>query len=473
MNDLQTLQNTSAYRLEVEVTEIKKEIEIFSSFYLIIGGQLQEYPENFIFEISSRLLSLYGSKPYITKLIKQMDEQNINDCSLIVPYYQIQPPGSGLIYSMNRHISPVIDIDFTDDEDILISLSNRIVVVNMADVKTVLDINLPTLDEPYLNSTTLTELSNDKIINKTFSDDTKDQYKKYFFLVNSLHHIYFISAHENITFERSSDVGYLTVEVIDKKRALCLIAEKNGNSIECWNLIKNELFHRIDYPNLTVKNVFYHETLSMIIIVLQDATIHVHSINDWNKSLFIYQGSINGGEHLYAVYMDEDMLILTFDSTIPIDFTFIPLEQFHSSDRILTDNEIVKILIAFDPPIESKPIKSLIPFNKTTMSKNDTQLKFPLFIVKTNDSLYVIHKCKEKDISYIRIHGQFDYVTAHMKYPTAIHTARGGTLKLYKWSCPDNDGDQKKQHNHKYHLYFTLDINASMVTSIIAPARTG
>lgn len=467
------MKSSSTYRLEDEVKEIRKEIEIFSLLYLIIGEQLQEYPDNFAFDVSSRLLSLYGRKTYITKLIKQLDEESIRYCSLIVPYYQIQPPGTGLIYSINRHTSSVLDLDFTDDEAILISLSNRIVVVNMHEAKIVLDINLPTLNEPYLNSTTLTEVSNGQMINKTSSTDQKDQYKKYFFLVNSLHHIYLISADENIKFERSSDDGFLTVQILDKKRALCLIAENNVNSIECWNLITKKLFHRIDYPNSTVKNVLYHQSLSMIIIVLQDATIHLHSINDWDESSFTYRGSINGGDHLHLVYIDEDMLILTFDSTIPIDFAFIPLKQFHSSDRILTDNEVVKTLITFDPPIEPKPMKILIFPNKTSMSQIDTQSKFPLFIVKTNDCLYVIHKCKENDISYVRIDGRFDYVTFHIKYPTAIHTARGGTLKLYKWSCPKNEDDQKKKKNHKYHLYFSLDINASLITSIIAPAIDG
>jgi len=93
MNDCQTFRSNSAYKLPPEILEIKKEIDIFSMLYLIIGAQIQEYPENYPFEVSSRLLSLFGIKPYITNLIKQIDEQSIRYCSLIVAYGQLQPPG--------------------------------------------------------------------------------------------------------------------------------------------------------------------------------------------------------------------------------------------------------------------------------------------------------------------------------------------------------------------------------------------
>ncbi|CAF5221510.1 unnamed protein product, partial [Rotaria magnacalcarata] len=158
MNDFQTFKNQSSYRLSPEVIAIKKEIDILSMLYLIVGAQIQEYPENYPFEISVRLLALFSIKPHVTNLIKQLDEQSVRHCSLVVPYCQLQPPGSGLIFSMNRHTTPIIDMDFTDDQMVLISLSDRIVVIDMQATKTVLDINLPTLDEPYLNSSTLPDI---------------------------------------------------------------------------------------------------------------------------------------------------------------------------------------------------------------------------------------------------------------------------------------------------------------------------
>ncbi len=476
MNDCQTFRNASAYKLPPEILEIKKEIDIFSMLYLIIGAQIQEYPENYPFEVSSRLLSLFGIKPYITNLIKQIDEQSIRYCSLIVPYGQLQPPGSGLVYSMNRHTAPIIELDLTDDQMVLISLSDRIVVIDMHATKTVLDINLPTLDEPYLNSTTLPEAfniyENDEVKKTSSSNDKNDEYKKYLFLVNSLHHIYLVSAHENIKFEQSSNVGYSTVEILHKKRALCVIAERNGNSVECWNTIRNQLFNRIDFPKSIIKNVLCVQTYSMIVTVLQDGTIHFHSITDWTKSLFGHRGSIHAGPHLDLVVVDGEMLIITFDTTIATDFAVIRLKQFHDSEQILSDNQVLKTLITFDPPIGPKPIKSIILPDKECSGKIDTQANFPLFICKTDTCLFVVHKCYKKDISYVRINGRFGFVSTHFKNPHTIYTARGGIIELHKWTCSESE-DNDKKHKHKYQLYTSIDISASPVTSIKASAENG
>ncbi len=444
--------------------------------YMIIGVQVQEYPENYPFEISSRFLSLFNVKPHITHLIKQLDEQSVGYCSLIVPYCQLQLPGSGLVYSMNRHTTSVIDMDFTDDQRVLISLSDRIVVINMNTVKTVLDINLPTLDEPYLNSTTLPEAfniyGNDEVKTKSSSTDKNDNYKKYLFLVNSLHHIYLVSAHENIKFERSSTVGYLTVEILHKKHALCVIAELNGNYVECWNVVRNQLFDRIDFSKSRIKNVLCVPTYSMTVTVLLDGTMHFHSITDWTKSSFVHRGSIQAGSHLDLVAADEEMLIITFDATITIDFAFIGLKQFHDSEQLLSDNQILKTLIVFDPPIGPKPIKSIILPDKEAHEGYDSHSNLPLFIAKTNDCLFVVHNCNKKNISYVRINGRFDFVSTHAKNPHTIYAARGGIIELHKWKCCENEKDDNKNY-HKYQLYISIDISASSVTSIKASSESG
>ncbi|CAF4640102.1 unnamed protein product [Rotaria socialis] len=474
LNDFQTFKNASAYRLSPEVIATKKELDILSMLYLIVGAQIQEYPENYPFEISVRLLALFSIKPHVTNLIKQLDEQSVRHFSLIVPYCQLQPPGSGLIFSMNRHTTSIVDMDFTDDQMVLISLSDRIVVIDMQATKTVLDINLPTLDEPYLNSTTLPDIyqfyDSDEVEKDTSSNDKNDEYKKYLFLVNSLHHIYLVSAQENIKFERSSSVGYATAEVLHRKRALCIIAEINGNYIECWDVARNRLFDRIDFPMSKIRNVLCIKTYSMIVTVLQDGIIHIHSVMDWKKSSFVYRGSIQGGPHLGLVVADGEMLIITFDATVPIDFAIVDLKQFHSSEQVLSDSHVLKTLMAFDPPIGPKPIKSIILPDKEAQSKIDSHANFPLFICKTNDCLFVVHKCNQKYISYVRINGRFDIVSTHAKNPHTIYTSRGGTIELHKWACGDIDDDSKK-NNHKYQLYVSIDISASPVTSIKASAE--
>ncbi|CAF4119197.1 unnamed protein product [Adineta steineri] len=475
MEDFEKFKHSSSYRLSPDVIETKKELDIFISLYLIIGVQVQEHPDNYSFEVCSRLLSLFSIKPHITNLIKQFDEQSIRYCSLIVPYCQLQPPGSGLIYSMNIHTASIVEMDFTDDQMVLISLSDKITVTDMEATKVVLNINLPTLDEPYLNSTTFSEGfisdGNNGITNNLKSRGKTEDFQQYHFLVNSLHHIYFVSAHENIKFERSSKVGYLTVEILHKRHALCIIAERKGNSVECWNLVKNQLFDRIDFSKSIIKNVLCVPMKGMIVTVLQDGTIHIHSIIDWMKSSFIHRGSIHGGSHLDLVVVDGPMLITTFDASVPIDFAVIGLQQFQDSEQTLSDNQVLKTLITFDPPIAPKPIKSIILPNKEAMSHSTKHANFPLFMCKTTNYLYVVHKCNEKDVSYVRINGLFDIVSTHAKHPHTIYTARGGIIELYKWKCHKNEDNDGKKNTHTCQLYVSIDISASTVTSIKASSE--
>ncbi|CAF3192495.1 unnamed protein product [Rotaria sp. Silwood2] len=116
----------------------------------------------------------------------------------------MRPPDSGLLYSMHKHTASVVDLDFTNDQLTAISLSDRIVVINMTTGNTVLDINLPNLNESYLNSTTLPKIyHSEKENNKsTNSTNGNNQFQQMHFLVNSFHHIYLVSAHNDIKFEQ-------------------------------------------------------------------------------------------------------------------------------------------------------------------------------------------------------------------------------------------------------------------------------
>jgi hypothetical protein len=445
---------------------------------MIAGILLQEYPENFPFEFSSRLLNSYGITSNITNLIKQFDEQSIRHCALIVPYYQLQPPGSGLVHSMNKHTGSVVDFDFTDDQMTAITLSDRIIVINMHEANTVLDIKLPKLDEPYLNCTTLPKIYHfvgNNEISDGDSNSENNQFKRFLFLVNSFHHVYLVSAHEDIKFERSSEVGYATVEILHIKRGLCVLAEINSNCVECWDVVRNRLFSRIEFPSSPIKIVLCVNIYSMIITVLQDGSIHFHSISDWTQSLFIHRGTIQAGTHLDLVVVDGRKLVCTFDSTIPIDFAFIDLQTLHESQRVSSDNELLKTLIAFDPPLESKPIKRIVLPNKETLTIDNDTAYSPLFMAMTNSSLYVIHKCANNNISYIRIDGHYDVVCMHAKNPEAVYTARGGIIELYKWACVKigNDKDDNLKCVHKHKLYVSIDIGSSPVTAIRPSAEMG
>lgn len=473
MDELAKFTQISSYSLPQEVYETKSEIDIFYMVFVISGIKLHEFPNNYAFEISARLLMLYGLKPHMTRLLKQFDEESIHYCALVVPYSQLPPPASGLFLSMHLHTQPIVEIDFTDKELTAISLSDKIVVFDVGQLKTVLNVNLPPLNEPYLNSTTLTRVSYDNENRKSSSSsDGNDptRFQRYSFLVNSPHHVYLISAQEKIKFERSSKIGFLAVEVLCMNRGLAIIAEINGYSIECWDLLHNRLLDHIQFSFSAIQSVQCISTYDMVITKLEDGTIAFHSIAAENPSSFVHRASIKSDTRLELIIPVRHFLLCTFNATTSICFALIDVKSFNQSEQVLCNHEILKTLITFDPPIASKPIERIIFPDQNLIEKEDKQSEFPLFIAKTNDSLYVVHQCKNRNISYVQIAGQNGLVSIHSREQQNIYTSHRSVIKVHKWACVLNGVENSTDAPtclHKYQLYVSIDTGSAHVTAIV------
>ena len=482
MSELAKFKQTSSYKLPPEILETKKEIDIFSSFYLISGIQLSEHPDNYAFEVSARLLNLFGIKPHITKLIKQFDEQSIQHCALVSPYAQLPPPGSGLLFSMRAHTKSVVEIDFTDDNMTAITLSDRIVVFDMQELQTLLNVNLPQLDEPYLNSTALPNLGDylddTQKKEKGSSDDTDaTRFKRYSFLVHSLHHIYLISAQEKIKFERSSEAGFSTVELFHGKRGLAVIAEMNGSSIDCWDLLHNRLFDRIHFPSSAVQTVHCIGAHRMIIAKLYDGTIHCYSLVDWDAPGFVHRITLRADARLDSLTPIGSLLLCTFDHTSAARFALINIPSLDLVSSGLGDQDILKVVLTFDPPLTSKAIERIIVPPPASDKGGGNQFEFPIFIAKTSNALYVVHQCKNQSISYVKIDGEYDSVTIHQLKKGFIYTSRGGIVEVHKWRCSEAGGDRTASGSHhclhKYQLVVSIDTSSTAVTSIFPCESAG
>jgi hypothetical protein len=470
----------SSYSLSEEVCETKGEIDIFYMTYVISGIKLHECPNNYAFEISARLLMLYGLKPHLTRLLKQFDEESIHHCALIVPYAQLPPPATGLLFSTHLHTKPIVEIDFTDNNMTAISLSDKIVVFDIGQLKTVLNVNLPPLNEPYLNSTTFTGLAIEDERTQTSStpSDGGDptRFQRYSFLVNSLHHIYLISAQEKIKFERSSKVGFLAVEVLLVNRGLAIIAEVNGHSIECWDVLNNRLFDCIQFTSSAIETVQCVDTYDMIITKLKDGTVSFHSIIAGNASSFVHRASIKSDIRLDSIIPVGHFLLCTFDAKSACCFALIDIKSFNRRDQALCDDEILKTLITFDPSIASKPIQRIIIPDQSWVVKDDAHIDFPLFIAKTNDSLYVVHQCKNKNISYVQIAGQYDVVCIHPREQKVIYTSHRSVIHVHKWACVLNEIENSTDASacrHKCQLYVSIDIGSAHVTAFASSVDHG
>jgi hypothetical protein len=306
------------------------------------------------------------------------------------------------------------------------------------------------------------------------SNDSNDEekFKHYMFLVNSLHNVYLISSQGDIKFHRTSEKGYSTVEVINRRMGLCILAEQNSNSVECWNLRQNKLVSTIDLStNLPVKQVLCTPLKThLIIVVLVNGTILFYMFKD---STFIHRGTIDAGKHLDVVIVEKDKLICTFDSTIPIDFAHIDLQPLSETQQILSDKDIIKTLVAFNPPISPKPIQKIILPDDNDQIDNEAMKLF--FIALTKESLCVVHVCRKDHISYVRIPGQYDVVSTHVKRVHFIYTARGGTINMFKWKCIEGEDNELGtcDIHHIYQLFLSIDISSSAVLTIKPSSDSG
>ena len=481
-NEISLFKDISAFKTTQEVIGIQKEIGILSITYMVFGMTLNDYPNNFAFEFTSRLLPMFNVQPNITKLIKECDELSPQHCALIVPYYQLPAPGNGLIYSMNKHTMPVVDLDFSSNQDAAISLSNKIIVINMRNADTALEIKLPVLSEPYLNSTTIQKMSNrDEDVNEESSDSDNDvaestlneQFKKYVFLVNSQHHVYLISSQGDVRFHRTSSTGFDIVQVIDRRRALCLLVERDSSSIECWNVGQDKLYAKLDFiSQSSIKTVLWTsvDQCLLIAVVLHDGTLLFYMVKNGE---FRHRGTINAGKHLDLVVLYKHQCICSFDASCDIDLAHIDLRLLTQTEDVYTDDRLIKTLIAFDPPIGPKPIERLIlPESEKNSEAHSDSLAKIFFVATTKEAMYIVHVCSRKNLSYVRIPGHPDLICIHVDRPLDLYTIQGGIVNLYKWKCLSKTNVQDG-HCHGYRLFVSIDISSSAVLAIRVANESG
>ncbi|CAF0992020.1 unnamed protein product [Adineta ricciae] len=483
IQDIEQFENQSNFKVIETVLEILKEMKYLSTAYLICGHLLNEYRDNYAFELTGRFATVYGLKTNLTNLIQQCDEQSPRHCALIVPYSQLQPPGNGLLYSLNKHTTPVVDIDFVNGESAAITLSNKVVVINMRNGDAVIDVNLPKIDEPYLNSTTFSSavstddnkksselISSDNSQTDDSNSEDENRFKQYMFLTNSAHNIYLVSNHGDVKFHRKSTRRFLLVDVVSFKQGICIFAEEGTNSVECWHLGQNKLFAKLDLETKSsLKQVFcFRGSRFILTVVLHDGTILFYILKG---SQFENLATIDAGPHLDTVYPDKDHLICTFDANTPIDFAYIDMKVIRASSEVLTENQINTTLVKFDPPITTKPYHQIIiPKNRSHHKGMSMEL---FFMIITKGALYIVHICSDQEISYVCIPGECHTAAISASSPHIVFAARQGIMNIYKWRCvatKDEDVKNKADIHHGYQLFVTIDISSSAILTI-APSK--
>ena len=83
------------------------------------------------YQFAGRLLPYYGSHPRVTELIDGIEGEGRHCSALVSPHPTLATPGGTLRHSITRHSQPVTACVWTYREYWLISLSDRLVVVDM------------------------------------------------------------------------------------------------------------------------------------------------------------------------------------------------------------------------------------------------------------------------------------------------------------------------------------------------------
>ena len=116
-----------SYKPETKV--LYQQLKLFKKLINMIGNHIDDQPDSFAFQFTSRCLSFYGHYDYITKLIDACDEKSAKSCALISPYLQQQPPGGFLLSSLAKDSDPLIKLYFI--EVFILTYSSSRIIVNL------------------------------------------------------------------------------------------------------------------------------------------------------------------------------------------------------------------------------------------------------------------------------------------------------------------------------------------------------
>ncbi|UJR34569.1 hypothetical protein I4U23_027345 [Adineta vaga] len=297
--DLKDIDGLSTYGLGKKIIAIKEEISIHSMVYLVTGSLLEKYPENYNFEISSRLLRLFGIKSYVTSLIKQLDTQSISHCSLIVPYCQIEPPGGGLVQTFNQHISSIVCLKFIEDISMFFSLSDKIVVFDMKHNKTIADINLPKLDQSYLNC--------------IISIFPAPSYGMIFFcsLQNGSIHVYNAkNARDTLKTTPSFPRTNQSIQTIQLFNGKAITLDKSKRlSISSFNIEFRDISEESKFIEKTINQLNIQCSMMFSSILTINSSKYLIIIDDIGKSMAIWSN-----EHIIYINLNISQNVLPFSS---------------------------------------------------------------------------------------------------------------------------------------------------------------
>jgi hypothetical protein len=139
--------SSSSYALSEENKNSRQEINYLNLLYFQCLISISDYPDSMAIQILSRTLIFYGYLGHFTEFIKQSDKLSPKHCALIAPYQYLAPPGIGPFFTLEKHTKPINFTIFGTDQPYIFTLSDKIHVIYLSEIKSCGEIELPKLNE--------------------------------------------------------------------------------------------------------------------------------------------------------------------------------------------------------------------------------------------------------------------------------------------------------------------------------------
>jgi len=278
--------NAPTYNLSIEAKKAFDEMIIFSLIILQCMVSVKQNPESTGLQFVSRMLIFYESSKYLTKFIKQYDEESAINCALIVPYQLTQVPGNDTVLSMEKHAKPIKCLSLGGYHlGVVFSISDKL---NFMDFNSNHSFESDFILKP-------TEHEFEHLIVYVQKEIPLDKTLKDFqggFIVATINEIISYSFEMNIHFNKVFQNGeyILNILLIGKDNLLVCL----NTSIDVYNLITGELKQRKYFDKkiklmssnfkkediLVIENDLYGSKPILVLVIFESTEINIFNITE-------------------------------------------------------------------------------------------------------------------------------------------------------------------------------------------------
>jgi hypothetical protein len=420
------LDELSSWSYKSETKSNYQQLNIFRKLMSMIASQIEDHPDSFAFQFTSRFLGFYAKK-HVKNLIDACDKMSIKHCSFISPYLQQESPGGFLLASVSKSGEPILKTIMNMPFFVTFSLSKLLIyaIIGNPIPQFLIDVKLPTLAKlKELYSMKTKDEDETKFENNKFC--LNDEYPKFkcmifssikefmsqdsntvrtemnnpdliplLFLIIFKHYFYIITANRQIKF-----VYFSTSEILDAcfwgDKALIVIG-KNSLSLKLFLNYEKD-------PNNHKDFAFSNQ------IPIRETSNSVYNVFMAGKSTLLLTLLLDNDEMRQFLFEHDPVKIVKDDTDLyeSPDDAFGREYKFFSSDSDELNYEEIRT-IAFNNSLSVKLIKSikpnglkifkilqLIPSGASRLMFKENKAQYVTYLATDDGSLILLKDGKNK-----------------------------------------------------------------------------